>query len=69
VKLTPGGGAYLNETNANQPDWQTAFYGENYERLLAIKNKYDPEVLLYASTAVGNEGWAQKEDERLCRVE
>ncbi|KAJ4371945.1 hypothetical protein N0V85_009078, partial [Neurospora sp. IMI 360204] len=45
-KLTPGGGAYLNEGDPHQPDWQTTFYGENYGRLLAIKNKYDPEGLL-----------------------
>ncbi|KAK1774692.1 hypothetical protein QBC45DRAFT_424336 [Copromyces sp. CBS 386.78] len=67
-KLTPGGGAYLNEGDPHQPDWQTTFYGENYERLLAIKNKYDPEGLLYALTAVGSEQWVQKEDGRLCRA-
>lgn len=67
-ELTPGGGAYLNEGDPHQPDWQTTFYGENYERLLAIKNKYDPEGLLYALTAVGSEQWAQKQDGRLCRA-
>ncbi|KAF7943953.1 hypothetical protein EAE96_010367 [Botrytis aclada] len=37
--LTPGGGAYLNEANFRQPDWQQTFYGKNYRKLLGIKNK------------------------------
>ncbi|KAJ7931896.1 hypothetical protein B0H13DRAFT_2308281 [Mycena leptocephala] len=37
-------GAYLNETDTSEPDWKTAFYERNYDRLLAIK--------LYGSTAV-----------------
>ncbi|KAK3984439.1 isoamyl alcohol oxidase [Cladorrhinum sp. PSN332] len=44
--LTPGGGAYLNETDINQPNWQEAFYGANYARLLRIKKKYDPSGIL-----------------------
>lgn len=66
--LTPGGGAYLNEGNFRQPDFQDAFYGENFDALLAIKDKYDPDGLLYGLTAVGSERWASKPDGRLCRV-
>ncbi|KAL4941180.1 hypothetical protein BDV06DRAFT_223336 [Aspergillus oleicola] len=61
-------GAYLNEADWNQPDWQSAFYGSNYNRLLAIKNKYDPGQILSARTAVGSERWVEREDGRLCRV-
>lgn len=66
--ITPGGGAYLNEANFNQPDWQNTFYGCNYPRLLDIKRKYDAEDIFWAQTAVGSENWKVAEDGRLCRV-
>ncbi|KAL6231479.1 hypothetical protein BDW75DRAFT_233574 [Aspergillus navahoensis] len=61
-------GAYLNEADWNQPNWQTVFYGENYERLLKIKDKYDPEQIFYGRTAVGSERWVERLDGRLCRA-
>ena len=61
--------AYMNEGNFRQPDWQEVFYGENYARLLEIKDKYDPEHLFYALTAVGSEYWVEEtEFGRLCRA-
>ena len=65
-QLTPGGGAYMNEADFRQRDWQSSFYGVNYEKLLAIKNKYDPEHIFYALTAVGSDYWAEANDGRLC---
>ncbi|KAL9027762.1 MAG: hypothetical protein Q9196_003766, partial [Gyalolechia fulgens] len=53
--LTPNGGAYLNEADFQQPDFQQVFYGDNYPRLRAIKAKYDPLDTFYALTAVGSE--------------
>lgn len=64
---TPGSAVYLNEGNWEQPDWQHAFYGANYNRLLKIKNKYDPHGLFYALTAVGSEAWIEDAKGRLCR--
>ena len=66
--LTPGGGAYLNEANFQQPDYQTAFYGGNYDRLLQIKDKYDPDQIFYALTAVGSDRWYEDQSRggRLC---
>ncbi|KAL9117519.1 MAG: hypothetical protein Q9187_005943, partial [Circinaria calcarea] len=66
--LTPGGGSYLNEADFQEPDWKNTFYGSNYERLLAIKNKYDPDHLFYATTAVGSDYWTVKAGGRLCRA-
>jgi len=40
---TPGAGSYVNEADYFEPDWQRSFWGENYDRLLAIKRKYDPD--------------------------
>ncbi|KAL2847776.1 hypothetical protein BJY01DRAFT_234168 [Aspergillus pseudoustus] len=68
-KLAPNSGAYLNEADFRQPDFQRAFYGDNYGKLRAIKAKYDPHDLFYALTAVGSEDWVQREDGRLCRAD
>ncbi|KAI6091005.1 hypothetical protein F4821DRAFT_209961 [Hypoxylon rubiginosum] len=67
--VTPNSGTYLNEANFLQNDWQTQFYGSNYARLLAIKMKYDPGALLYATNAVGSERWKVDADGRLCRTD
>lgn len=67
-RLTPGGGAYLNEGDFRQSDFQQVFYGSNYGRLRAIKDKYDPDGIFYAITAVGSEAWTPAEDGRLCRT-
>lgn len=65
---TPGSAVYLNEGNWAQHDWQQAFYGTNYERLLQIKETYDPHGAFYALTAVGSEAWGEDARGRLCRT-
>ncbi|KAI1381268.1 FAD-binding domain-containing protein [Hypoxylon crocopeplum] len=54
---SPGAGAYLNEADINEPNWQQAFYGSNYAYLYQLKQKYDPWGLMWAPTAVGSEDW------------
>ncbi|RAL17380.1 FAD-dependent oxidoreductase [Aspergillus homomorphus CBS 101889] len=66
--LSPQSGAYMNEGNFRQPSWKKAFYGVNYDRLLQVKNKYDPYGLFYASAAVGSDVWTEHQDGRLCRA-
>ncbi|KAE9394349.1 FAD-binding domain-containing protein [Gymnopus androsaceus JB14] len=65
-QLSAGGGAYANEANPFAPDWKNAFYGEYYDRLLSIKDKWDPDQLLYGAIAVGGDRWEEMEDGRLC---
>jgi hypothetical protein len=77
-EVTPGGGTYGNEAEINEPDWQFAFWGTNYQRLLEIKKKWDPNGLLYVHHGVGSEEWEVRggskfggvptQDGRLCRV-
>lgn len=55
---TPSAGTYVNEADYFQPDWQQAFWGENYQRLLQIKKKYDPLGLFYCHHCVGSEQWS-----------
>ncbi|KAL0064420.1 hypothetical protein AAF712_008584 [Marasmius tenuissimus] len=68
-QLAPGSGAYINEADPYEPDFKEAFYGPNYARLLEIKDKWDPEHVLYGSLAVGGDRWKQTEEGRLCRAE
>ncbi|KND93023.1 hypothetical protein TOPH_02171 [Tolypocladium ophioglossoides CBS 100239] len=63
--LEPDMGAYLNEANAYEKDFQTSFWGDNYKRLYEIKQKLDPEGLFIARKGVGSEDW---DDAGLCTV-
>jgi hypothetical protein len=36
------GGAYQNFTDRAQTDWQHAYYGDNFERLVETKVRWDP---------------------------
>ncbi|RBR10787.1 uncharacterized protein FIESC28_09318 [Fusarium coffeatum] len=61
-ELDPVQGAYLNEANPIEPDWQRSFWGPNYARLRDIKEKYDPEGILWCPRCVGSEDWVQRQD-------
>lgn len=62
--LTPDGGAYVNEADVLEPDWQQSFWGEKYHDLLKVKRKRDPWDLFWARRMVGSEGWdVETEDE------
>jgi FAD/FMN-containing dehydrogenase len=36
-------GAYVNVPNRGMPDWETAYWGTNVDRLRMIKAKFDPD--------------------------
>lgn len=55
-ELVPGSGTYLNEADYFQSDWQQSFWGENYQRLLEVKQKYDPANIFSVHHGVGSEG-------------
>ncbi|KAI5814621.1 hypothetical protein BZA77DRAFT_339056 [Pyronema omphalodes] len=67
-RLTPGSGTYMNEADPFEPDFKEAFFGQNYDRLLRIKDKYDPDQIFWGRTAVGSDRWAERENGQLCRV-
>ncbi|KAF2200040.1 FAD-binding domain-containing protein, partial [Delitschia confertaspora ATCC 74209] len=56
-KAAPYSGAYVNEGDINEPNWQSEYWGEKYPRLLKIKQKYDPNGVFYAQTTPGTEDW------------
>lgn len=73
--VTVGSGAYMNEGDSSEPNWQQSFFGANYDRLLDIKQKYDPYDLFWVLKGVGTEGWAVRtptglptENGKLCKV-
>ncbi|XP_055342574.1 uncharacterized protein LOC129591079 [Paramacrobiotus metropolitanus] len=61
----PDSGVYFNEGFTEEPNWQQAFWGSNYERLLGIKKTVDPNGMFVCSTCVGSELWDKSGN---CRV-
>jgi FAD/FMN-containing dehydrogenase len=58
MALAPEPAAYVSETDYFEADWQTAFWGEHYPRLLAVKTRYDPGGLFFVHHGVGSEAWS-----------
>ncbi|WP_148654676.1 FAD-dependent oxidoreductase [Paraburkholderia caribensis] len=56
--LSPQSGSYLSETDFFREDWREAFWGTNYARLKAIKNRYDPAGFIFVHHGVGSEDWS-----------
>jgi hypothetical protein len=56
--VTPDSGSYVNETDFFESDWQRSFWGDNYRRLLDVKQRYDPANVFRVHHGVGSEGRA-----------
>ncbi|HEY3783772.1 MAG TPA: FAD-dependent oxidoreductase [Steroidobacteraceae bacterium] len=63
-KIAPGAGSYVSETDFFRSDWREAFWGTNYPRLKAIKDRYDPEGFFFVHHGVGSEDWSADGFER-----
>jgi FAD/FMN-containing dehydrogenase len=57
--VAPEGGSYCSESDFFNENWRADFWGPNYDRLLAIKRKYDPAGLFYGHHWVGSELWRE----------
>ena len=61
LKVAPGTGSYVSESNYFEPQWQRSFWGSNYAKLAAVKQKYDPDGLFFVHHGVGQRsverGW------------
>ncbi|EOA81947.1 uncharacterized protein SETTUDRAFT_141802 [Exserohilum turcica Et28A] len=56
--VSPNGASYVNEGDLNEPDWQQAYWGANYPRLLKLRQKWDPEGVFFTETTPGTESWS-----------
>lgn len=73
---TPGSGAYMNEADTQEPNFQETFFGDNYDRLYRIKKRRDPWSVFYAVSSVASDEWVVEgtnglptQQGRLCRVD
>jgi FAD/FMN-containing dehydrogenase len=56
--VAPNAGSYVSESDYFLKNWQTAFWGGNYERLARVKKQYDPDGLFFVHHGVGSEDWS-----------
>lgn len=64
--LSPDTGAYFNEPDSYEPNWKHAFFGSNYRRLRAVKERYDPTNVFWCRRCVGSEALVEQPSGRLC---
>lgn len=58
--LAPGMGTYGNEADPYDPDWRHDWWGEdNYNWLVGVKRKYDPDDVFWCWRCVGNDAWGE----------
>ncbi|KAL0058501.1 hypothetical protein AAF712_014818 [Marasmius tenuissimus] len=55
--LEPGRGSYVNEGSFYEPNPQRTFFGDHYNRLMEIKDQYDPSELFLVANGVGSDRW------------
>merc|ERR1712151_871235 len=54
-EVLPGSGQYVNEGDRSELNWQQSYWGDNYPRLLDIKQRYDPQNVFQCHQCVGSE--------------
>jgi FAD/FMN-containing dehydrogenase len=67
LAVAPGAGAYLSEADFFDPNWKTSYWGPNFDRLAAIKKRYDPGGLFFTHHGVGSDEWSADGFTRLRR--
>ena len=66
--LAPDSGAYINEGDAFDPNWKVNFFGVNYDRLLQVKQKWDPYNVFWVKTGVGSDALSENSRQLLCQA-
>jgi FAD/FMN-containing dehydrogenase len=66
-RIAPAAGSYVSESNYFNARWQQAFWGANYAKLRAVKDRYDPHGLFFVHHGVGSEDWSADGFTRVAR--
>ena len=53
LKVAPGAGSYVSESDYFEADWQRSYWGSNYPRLAEVKRTYDPEDFFAVHNGIG----------------
>ncbi|KAK1228963.1 hypothetical protein PQX77_008003 [Marasmius sp. AFHP31] len=56
-ELEPGTGSYVNEGSLYEPNPKWTYFGDHYDKLLEIKDQYDPNGLFVVASGVGSDRW------------
>ncbi|KAJ4385728.1 hypothetical protein N0V93_010158 [Gnomoniopsis smithogilvyi] len=65
--IGPGSGAYVHETSIFDVGWRQSFWGSNYEGLLKVKQRYDPDMLMRCWKCVGFEESQMRDNSFPCQ--
>jgi hypothetical protein len=58
LTVAPGAGTYVSESDFFDPNWKTSYWGPNFDRLAAVKKRYDPGGLFFTHHGVGSNEWS-----------
>jgi FAD/FMN-containing dehydrogenase len=58
IRVAGDEGSYVSESDYFNASWRSAFWGEHYRRLLAIKRRYDRDGMFIVHHGVGSEDWS-----------
>jgi FAD/FMN-containing dehydrogenase len=58
LTVAPGAGTYVSESDFFDRNWKTSYWGRNFDRLAAVKKRYDPEGLFFTHQGVGSDEWS-----------
>jgi hypothetical protein len=53
LKVAPGAGSYVSESDFFEPDWERSYWGSNHTRLADVKRTYDPGGVSSVHNGVG----------------
>lgn len=67
IEVAPESASYSNEADMFMKEWRKEMYGPNWTRLLAIKEKYDPDGVFWSLHTPGADNWSVDANGRMCR--